>query len=55
MEFRREEHLGVNYDPYKPDFCIDSFVNIISLQLRKDSEILKNIEKETGDSNYLDK
>ena len=33
MEFRREEHLGVNYDPYKPDFCIDSFVNIISLQL----------------------
>ena len=55
MEFRREEHLGVNYDPYKPDFCIDSFVNIISLQLRKDSEILKNIEKATGDSNYLDK
>ena len=51
MQFRREEHIHSK----KPDLCIDSFVNIISLQLRKDSEILKNIEKATGDSNYLDK
>lgn len=53
MEFRRKDHLK----PYahNPDFCIETFVNLISLQLRKDSEILKNIEKATGDSNYLDK
>lgn len=55
MEFRREEHLGVNYDHNNPDFYIETFVNLISLQLRKDSEILKNIKKATGDSNYLDK
>lgn len=53
MEFRREDHLK----PYahNTDFCIETFVNLKSLQLRKDSEIIKNIEKATGDSNYLDK
>lgn len=51
MEFRREEHIHSK----KPDLDIKSFVNLISLQLRKDSEILKNIEKATGDRNYLDK
>ena len=55
MQFRREEHLGVNYDKNNPDLCIDSFISLSDLKLRKDSEILKNIEKETGDSNYLDK
>lgn len=51
MQFRREEHLHSK----KPDLCIDSFINLIFLQLRKDSEILKNIEKATVDSSYLDK
>ena len=55
MQFRREEHLGVNYDKNNPDLCIDSFISLSDLKLRKDSEILKNIEKETGDSNYLDR
>ena len=51
MQFRREEHIHSK----KPDLCIDSFINLKSLQLRKDSEIIKNVEKATGDSNYLDK
>lgn len=55
VEFRREDHLGENYDSENPDFTIETFVNLLSLQLRKDSEILKNVETATGDSNYLDK
>lgn len=55
MEFRREEHLGINYDSNNPDFCIDAFISLSDLKLKEDSEILKNIEKATGDSNYLDK
>lgn len=53
MEFRREEHLK----PYahNPDFTIETFISLSDLKLLEDSEILKNIEKETKDSNYLDK
>ena len=55
MEFRRKDHLGINYDSNNPDFCIDSFISLNDLKLKEDSEILKNIEKATGESNYLDK
>ena len=55
MQFRRWDHLEKGYDIYNPDLRIDSFISLNDLKLRKDSEILKNIKKETGDSNYLDK
>lgn len=55
MQFRRWDHLEKGYDIYNPDLRIDSFISLSDLKLRKDSEILKNIEKETGDSNYLDR
>lgn len=51
MRFRREDHLHSK----KPDLDIKSFISLSDLQLKEDDEILKNIEKATGDSNYLDK
>ena len=51
VRFRREDHLHSK----KPDLDIKSFISLSDLQLKEDDEILKNIEKATGDSNYLDK